>query len=109
MAADCFRIGQADNVATMLAATEGGPVEVRNSTDIRTVTASEAIDLGHKIALADIAIGEPVVKFGVSIGQASQPIKAGAWVHLHNCTSGFDARSGTLDLHSGATTDTKYE
>jgi altronate dehydratase small subunit len=109
MAADCFMIDAADNVATMLAATEGGLIGVRNSADIGTIEACEAIDLGHKIALADIATGEAVIKFGVAIGHASRPIRRGAWVHLHNCTSGFDARSGTLDPHSGATTDTRYE
>ena len=50
-----------------------------------------------------------VVKFGVRIGHATAAIRAGDWVHLHNCASDVDERSGTLDLHTGATTDTKYE
>jgi hypothetical protein len=69
----------------------------------------DQISLGHKVALRDVAEGEPVVKFGVAIGQASRAIRAGQWVHLHNCTSNFDERSQTLDLHTGAATDTKYE
>ena len=69
----------------------------------------ELIGLGHKVALKNIRHGEPVVKFGVTIGRATRVIRAGQWVHLHNCASEFDERSQTLELHSGATTDTKYE
>ena len=68
---------------------------------------SESIALGHKVALKPIATGEPVIKFGVRIGHATKPIAQGAWVHLHNLASDLDERSGTLDLHSGAPTDTK--
>ena len=66
----------------------------------------EKIAPGHKVALHDIVAGEAVIKFGVRIGHASQAIKRGAWVHLHNLTSDLDERSGTLDLHSGVPTDT---
>jgi hypothetical protein len=105
-----FCVNSADNVATMLdemKAAElvrilGGP----GSVELKSL---EPIALGHKIALRDIASGEAIVKFGVQIGQASRDIHAGQWVHLHNCASGFDERSQTLDLHTGAPTDTKYE
>jgi altronate hydrolase len=50
----------------------------------RAVEVREPIALGHKVALADIAPGEPVRKYGQIIGFASQPIAAGAWVHVHN-------------------------
>jgi hypothetical protein len=50
-----------------------------------------------------------VVKFGVAIGRATRDIAVGQWVHLHNCASSFDQRSQTLELHTGAVTDTKYE
>jgi altronate dehydratase len=69
----------------------------------------EAVKLGHKIAIYDIPAGQNVLKFGVAIGRASKDIRAGQWVHLHNLTSDFDERSQTLDLHTGAATDTKYE
>lgn len=42
------------------------------------------IPLGHKIALRDIAAGERVIKYGVAIGKASQDIKRGEHVHVHN-------------------------
>ncbi len=71
-----------------------------------TITSVEKIARGHKIALREIAVNEAVIKFGVRIGRASQTIPPGAWVHLHNLASDLDERSGTLDLHSGAPTDT---
>lgn len=44
----------------------------------------EAIPTGHKFALVDILLGEPVIKYGFPIGEASQPIEAGQWVYTHN-------------------------
>ncbi|HJV72258.1 UxaA family hydrolase, partial [Ideonella sp.] len=41
----------------------------------------EAVPQGHKVALADIAEGEAVRRYGVPIGFAAQAIAAGAWVH----------------------------
>ncbi|MFO0949968.1 MAG: altronate dehydratase family protein [Isosphaeraceae bacterium] len=48
------------------------------------VEVREPIGLGHKVALAEIAEGEPIRKYGQIIGFASKPIPAGAWVHVHN-------------------------
>jgi hypothetical protein len=70
------------------------------------ILAREPIAAGHKIALARIPRGAAVVKFGVRIGHATQSIAPGGWVHLHNLASDLDARSGTLDLRTGAPKDT---
>ena len=70
------------------------------------IIAPEKFRRGHKVALRDVAAGEAIIKFGVRIGHATKPIARGAWVHLHNLASDLDDRSGTLDLHSGAPTDT---
>ena len=53
------------------------------------VTAAEAIPKGHKIALDYLPEGMQVIKYGLSIGAASRPIAAGAWVHSHNLASGL--------------------
>jgi altronate hydrolase len=50
----------------------------------RSIEVREPIALGHKVALQDIAEGEPVRKYGQVIGFASRPIVAGSWVHVHN-------------------------
>lgn len=103
----CFQIHPADNVATMIDDAAAGPVSLLGSArPSAPLTALEPIARGHKIALADLAAGDAVTKFGARIGHASRPVARGAWVHLHNLASDLDARSGTLDLHTGAPTDT---
>ena len=103
----CFKISPADNVATLLDDVDCGPVRILG--DSGELIAAEPIKLGHKIALCDIATGQAITKFGVPIGRATRDIAAGQWVHLHNCASDFDQRSQTLDVQTGAVTDTKYE
>ncbi|SRR5579884_3812558 len=58
-----------------------------NDGTMLSLPAREAIPLGHKIALRDIAAGEAVKKYGVTIGEARQAIPAGAHVHVHNLRS----------------------
>jgi galactarate dehydratase len=41
----------------------------------------ERVPAGHKVALAAIGAGEPVLRYGVPIGYALKPIAAGSWVH----------------------------
>ncbi|MEP6754685.1 MAG: altronate dehydratase family protein [Chthonomonadales bacterium] len=43
---------------------------------------------GHKIALHDIKVGDPIHKFGQIIGYASSNISKGDWVHNHNLHNG---------------------
>jgi hypothetical protein len=109
MTAVCFRIAPTDTVATLLADAGAGPVELRGAGEAGVVTLTEPIELGHKVALVDIDEGDAIVKYGVTIGFASRPIRRGEWVHLHNCRSAFDARSSSLDLHTGAATEIRYE
>src|SRR5262245_17639242 len=107
MSARCFQIHPSDNVATLLEDVAGGAVKlVGGRSDAAPLSVGEPIARGHKIALIDIPAGAAVTKFGVRIGHATKPIARGSWVHLQNLASDLDARSGTLDLHSGAPTDT---
>jgi altronate dehydratase small subunit len=39
---------------------------------------------GFKLALTDISKGSKVIKYGETIGLASQDIKQGQLVHIHN-------------------------
>lgn len=45
--------------------------------------------LGEKIAVKNINVGEQVIKFGISIGTATQNITIGSHVHLHNLKSNY--------------------
>lgn len=51
------------------------------------VSAQNDIPLAHKIALKDIKQGDPVIKYGLTIGVATQPITKGEHVHVHNLKS----------------------
>ena len=44
----------------------------------------DAIPLGHKIALAEIAEGDTILKYGHDIGKAVARIAKGAHVHTQN-------------------------
>jgi altronate hydrolase len=48
------------------------------------VSARARVPRGHKMAVRDIAVDEPIVKYGQTIGFARGPIMAGDWVHEHN-------------------------
>jgi len=104
-----FQVDAADNVATLLGdAAEGSLITVVGPAGKRDIAAREKIELGHKIALAPIAEGVSISKFGVVIGIATRRIEPGEWVHLHNCRSQLDERSGSFDVHTGAPGDNAY-
>ncbi len=76
-----LRITSRDNVAVALAPLKAGEtVQV----DGAQVTLTTDVPAGHKFALRDIAAGEPVVKYGFPIGEATCAIPAGSHVHVHN-------------------------
>ena len=107
--AQCFQIHATDNVATLLEDIDAGAeVQVRGESAPSSVYATGAIRTGHKIALRPMTAGTPIVKYGFPIGEATQSIAHGAWVHLHNCRSFCDALSSGLDLDSGSRKETRY-
>ncbi len=77
-------ISTADNVATALEPLEPGRVLTREA---ETITVRDAIPRGHKVAIAPIASGAAVIKYGSSIGTATADIAPGAHVHTHNVSS----------------------
>jgi altronate hydrolase len=52
--------------------------------DDRTLTVLASIPPGHKIAIAQIDEGAPIVKYGQVIGYAMSDVPVGDWVHVHN-------------------------
>jgi altronate dehydratase small subunit len=98
-----FQVHASDNVATLLAdAAAGATVLIVGPGSKSELPAREKIAMGHKIALTAITEGASITKFGVVIGIAMRPIEPGEWVHLHNCRSQLDERSGSFDLETGA-------
>jgi (2R)-sulfolactate sulfo-lyase subunit alpha len=47
----------------------------------------DAVPLGHKIALRDLAEGADVLKYGVRIGRTTTVVSEGDYVHTHNLKS----------------------
>ena len=79
----------ADNTATAVEAV-GPDADVAMSIGGAplTVRVVDAIAFGHKFAVRDIRQGERIVKYGETIGLATQDIPAGRHVHVHNLESG---------------------
>ena len=85
-----LQVDPADNVATVFSNdTKAGTVVtvMDRSGESRELTARQAIPYGHKIALADMAPGQAIVKYGQVIGQATESIAVGDYVHIHNLES----------------------
>mgnify|MGYP006281709947 CR=1 len=79
-----------DNVATALRDVEADEtVTVAVGDEERTIEISEDVGFGHKIAIEDIADGETITKYGKSIGNATEAIPAGSFVHVHNVESNY--------------------
>ena len=49
------------------------------------IVVDRAVPQGHKVATRAIAAGEPIVRYGQTVGFASRAIAAGEHVHTHNC------------------------
>jgi altronate hydrolase len=80
------RLHPDDNIAVATRHLPSGtPVGLEGVANLAT---TEAIDLGHKVALRPIETGQPLRKFGQTIGYAKSTIPAGAWVHTHNVRVG---------------------
>lgn len=88
MAQKAILLNANDDVATALIDLEKGE-SVNASLEERSVDVvlGEDVQFGHKYALRDIAKGEDILKYGLPIGKALEEIRAGAWVHVHNCRS----------------------
>lgn len=83
-------INDHDNVANLIGpGTRGAAVRCRVEGQRKETTMEllEDIPSNHKIAFREIAAGEAIVKYGLNIGKATQAIRAGQHVHVHNIES----------------------
>lgn len=44
----------------------------------------DAIPIGHKLAIRDLAVNDTVIKYGEDIGRVVAAIKQGEHLHVHN-------------------------
>lgn len=78
-----IRLHDNDNVIVLLRAFSAGTTPAGAGSPLKRNTPS-----GHKVATANIAAGAPIIKFGQTIGYASEQIRTGDHVHTHNCSMG---------------------
>jgi len=77
-----------DNVATALAdLASGDSVALEIDKKPMSVTLVNPIQFGHKFSLVDVKTGTRIIKYGEVIGEATQDIKTGEHVHVHNVAS----------------------
>lgn len=80
-----IKINPADNVAVALRDLNKGEVVSLDG----DITLNDDIARGHKFALKDIKVDEPVIKYGFPIGNAKEDIKKGCHIHVHNLRTGL--------------------
>jgi galactarate dehydratase len=71
-----LRVHKRDNVAIVVSA-DGA---LAGAAETSGLTAREWIPQSHKIALGSFTAGQPVVRYGETIGYANRSIERGAWV-----------------------------
>jgi altronate hydrolase len=91
MRSDVLKLHPSDNVVVALMLLDG---ETNVSIDGRSLLVRESIPVGHKIALSDLHVGAAVMKYGEPIGQVTQPVERGSWLHSHNVKTNLE---GTVD------------
>ncbi len=91
--ADALRaliIHRDDNVANLIGAGRRGQAvrcTVEGESAAETIELLDDLPSNHKLARRDVAADEPILKYGLSIGKASRPIRRGEHVHAHNIES----------------------
>jgi len=92
-----IRLNPADNVAV---ARER--IDPALTPEIEGIRPQNEIPRGHKIAIAAIAKGEPVTKYGQTIGFAAEDISPGQHVHTHNLSVGEFTRDYAIGVDAVA-------
>lgn len=88
-----------DNVANLIGpGRKGESVQctVEGQTATLTISLLDEIPSNHKFARVNIKVGDPIIKYGLSMGRASRDIRAGQYVHVHN----IESNRGRGDLQS---------
>ena len=78
---DAIRIHSRDNVAVAL---RDLPANTQVEINQQTITLQQEVGRGHKFALQPLATDALVIKYGLPIAHATQPIAAGEIIHSSN-------------------------
>ena len=86
---DCIQLHANDNVVVALKnLEEAARIEVNG----KQIQLKSAIGFGHKIAIKSIKAGDKVLKYGFSIGSATNDITAGEHVHVQNLKTDYSLK-----------------
>ena len=86
---DFIRLHANDNVVVALKnLQQAALIEV----DGKQIQLKSAIGFGHKIAIRSIKAGEKILKYGFSIGSATNDISAGEHVHVQNLKTDYSLK-----------------
>ena len=85
--AEIMRLHSSDNVVVALSDLPRGAETPELPCPLR-----DPVPRGHKAAVAEIAAGAPVLRYGQIIGAAKETITAGSHVHTHNLGMGDHSR-----------------
>lgn len=110
-APSALRIAADDDVAVALRdLAAGDSVPVGDA----LITLTAAIPRGHKFALKARQIGDPILKYGASIGRATVAIRVGDHVHSHNVATSlaglhtYEFQPSTARATASAATDRTF-
>lgn len=87
-------INTRDNVAVAVEDIYPGEKIVVDKDRKIEIKIKDKIKYGHKFSLKDMSSGEPIIKYGEEIGEATKKIEKGEHVHVHN----VESRRGRGDL-----------
>lgn len=93
-----LRCHPADTVAVALTDVPAGSVV---SAGGREIAVQETVAAGHKLALKPHSRGEPVIKYGETIGRATADIGPGTHVHSHNLATALKGEVAYRCMRSG--------
>lgn len=86
---DFILLHENDNVVVALKNME---VDTQIEVYGKKIQLKSAIDFGHKIAIKSIKAGDKVLKYGLSIGIATNDITAGEHVHVQNLRTDYSVK-----------------
>ncbi|MBN2476264.1 MAG: UxaA family hydrolase [Pirellulales bacterium] len=81
-----LQLSPVDNVGVATTTLEAGETVMIHG---RSVVLADRIPTGQKVAMAAIAAGEKVIKYGLPIGTATAEIHPGRYIHTHNLKSDY--------------------
>lgn len=98
-----IKVHESDNVFVAIVPLKNGAIAKEGSHELVVLQDTPA---GHKIASSDIAKGNAILKYGFTIGQATQDIKKGEHIHSHNLATQLDGSESYFYIPRTAATET---